>query len=116
MGKFHLFLDFDGLLVTKFSVPSKRFEGMEFDLACIETLGKALEYLRELFDEVIVVIISNWRFELPEKDLVCRLQEHNGIHRHVLGIEVLGKRGGKRADLLAYIDQRRLPSAQHHSR
>ena len=113
LERFHLFLDFDGVLVTKFSKPSERYEGMEFDPACTETLGEVLQFLRGRFDEFVVVIISNWRLELSERKLIGRLQEHDNIQRYVSGIEVLGKQGDKRAALAAYIEQGRLSARRY---
>lgn len=58
-----IYLDFDGVLTTKFSEVSGVHGGPAFDPLCVKIFNKLAGQLRERFTEVRVVVISNWRFE-----------------------------------------------------
>lgn len=70
-----IYLDFDGVLVTKFS------DGKEFDKVCVHVLKELLALYKKQFSSVQLCIISNWRFdktadELTELLVSARLLEH----------------------------------------
>ena len=64
-----IYLDFDGVLTTKFSKISERHNGLVFDPLCVESFKKIAAQLREQFTAVRVVVISNWRFEFSPVQL-----------------------------------------------
>lgn len=65
---FTLFLDFDGVLVTKFSVLKK--DGRpSFDPECMDVLNELLGLLREKYSDVDLVVTSNWCWELGQDEI-----------------------------------------------
>lgn len=64
-----IYLDFDGVLTTKFSEVSEVHGGSAFDPLCVESFKKIAAQLRQKFKSVRVVVISNWRFEFPPVEI-----------------------------------------------
>lgn len=58
-----IYLDFDGVLVTKFS------EGTAFDPVCVEKLKEMIQMLKTEFQAVRLCVISNWRFEKSQEEI-----------------------------------------------
>lgn len=58
-----IYLDFDGVLVTKFS------EGTAFDPICVKKLKEIIQMLKAEFQAVRLCVISNWRFERSQEEI-----------------------------------------------
>ena len=58
-----IYLDFDGVLVTKFS------KGVAFDPVCVEKLKEMIHMLKAEFQAVRLCVISNWRFEKSQEEI-----------------------------------------------
>lgn len=109
MSNFVLFLDFDGVLVTKFNKQEE-----PFDPVCIENLKSLIKWLRDRFDRVELVVISNWRFERTDSQLNDLLLNECGLHTHLQEHEVyyLDRGFSKKEGIKQYIDTYDLRSNQ----
>ncbi|MCF3942291.1 HAD domain-containing protein [Oceanobacillus alkalisoli] len=103
INKVLIYLDFDGVLTTKFSNPSKFHLGLEFDPVCIENLKKLLKELKDKYDKIIIVIISNWRYDLSEDQLVQLLCKVYGLEPYFSEIEFADKKGNREEEIKEHL-------------
>lgn len=67
---FTVYLDFDGVLVTKFS------DGNAFDPICVKQLSKLLTTCKKQVETLQLCIISNWRFDKTVEEITALLHDH----------------------------------------
>ncbi|TMN21849.1 HAD domain-containing protein [Lentibacillus cibarius] len=87
----YMYLDFDGVLTTKFSVSSKLHPGLQFDDVCVDNLKAILIELKNLFAEITIVVISDWRYDLSRDQLKYILIEKYGLEQFIDRIEFTDK-------------------------
>lgn len=105
---FYLFLDFDGVLITRFSEKSNRHSGLEFDPQCLFTLEKVIQLIKKHFEAVNIVITSNWRYDLTDLELEVLVQ--NPL---VDGVLILEEPESKHMALRKFIEKYQLPEESY---
>ncbi|TDG00875.1 HAD domain-containing protein [Paenibacillus piri] len=105
MRNFSLLLDFDGVLATKFSTQSS-----PFDPDCTENLKSIIKWLKTRFDEVKVVVISNWRFDRTDSQIIDLLYDHGDLQAHE--ITILDRSFRKKEGIVEYIKLHELKSGE----
>ena len=65
-----IYLDFDGVLVTKFS------KGITFAPVCVEKLKEIIQILKNEFQAVRLCVISNWCFERSQEEIAHLLSSY----------------------------------------
>ncbi|GGB62309.1 hypothetical protein GCM10011409_44380 [Lentibacillus populi] len=103
MRKVYLFLDFDGVMVTKFSSFSEFHEGMEFDDKCINTLNQLIKIIRNKYS-FSLVISSNWKYELTKSEIKHMLIEIYNIDISENDIHFTKNTGNKYNEINSFID------------
>lgn len=84
IARYTIFLDFDGVLVTRFSTVGIRDKDdgvgrMDFDPVCMENLRRFIENVKREYQEVAVVVISNWRYDLDDEMISKLLTENSTL-------------------------------------
>ncbi|WP_188453341.1 HAD domain-containing protein [Virgibacillus oceani] len=65
----NIYIDIDGVLTTKFSNSSKQHSGLQFDSVCVENLKQLITDLRNIFEIIVIIIISDWRYNFSRNEL-----------------------------------------------
>lgn len=94
-NKVLIYLDFDGVLTTKFSTHSKYHIGLQFDSMCVNNLKRILKELRNNFEKVVIVVISDWRYDMSNEQLEKMLFDVYGLYTYVDYIDFINKKGNR---------------------
>lgn len=69
-GRFTLFLDIDGVMVTKHSELSSDGKTLEFDPVCIDNLKLIIKEIKDKYGGINIIVASNWRYDLNDEAIV----------------------------------------------
>lgn len=105
---FSIFLDFDGVLITKFSTPSPQHPGLAFDPVCVDILKRLIISLKQKFNHVNIIVVSNWRYDMEEADICQILLQHYGLGTFVNEVSFIDKNLNKSEGIKQYIRVNRL--------
>lgn len=109
MNTFTIFLDFDGVMVTKFSVPSTSHPGLAFDPVCVDNLKLMINSLKSKYEAIEIVVISNWRYDMDEAAIGDMLLKHYGFVVDIDEVKFTRKLGNKEAEIREYLDINQIP-------
>src|SRR5690625_4032337 len=93
------FLDFDGVLTNKFSRKSTKHPGLEFDQECVDNLKFIVDELRNYYEKVALAIISNWRYELTNMQIIDILNDFYNLGNKIREIVILEKVGDREHEI-----------------
>jgi hypothetical protein len=111
---FSIFLDFDGVMVTKFSSPTSKYEEFVFDPVCVENLKSIIEQMKTKFGKVNIIITSGWRYDLSEATINDLLLRRYGLHTCLSESDItyLDRLRGKVQGITQYIQENQLTPQQ----
>lgn len=107
---FTLFLDFDGVMITKFSSLDSDVDALAFDPVCIENLKYIIEQVKTKHEKITIIIISNWRLELNQLTINDLLLNRYGLSEYLTAsnIAYLEQKGSKAQNILQIINANKL--------
>lgn len=112
--RYTLFLDFDGVLVTKFSTGTSKYNSPPFDPVCIENLKGVIKEIISKYGGITIIVISSWRYDLSDNAIVDILLNESGLIHYLSEIDilVLDRKLSKEQGIRQYIRENRLALEQ----
>ncbi|RUS44616.1 HAD domain-containing protein [Cohnella sp. AR92] len=111
---FTVFLDFDGVLVTKYSTESLGNSEPRFDPECVENFKHIIERLKAKYGEITIIVASNWRFNLNEGTITELLLEQYELDNYLTAANItfLDRLHSKIEGIMSVINEKRLTPSQ----
>jgi len=113
-GLFTLFLDFDGVMVTKHSELSSNGKTLDFDSVCIDNLKLIINEIKSKYGGINIIVVSNWRYDLEDTAIVDLLLNRSELHEYLSepDITILDRKCNKVKGISAYILENQLTPTQ----